>query len=124
MSRRWRYEPFDQEKWLGRSPWSPDDPSLQAWEFAHGHDVRLKCLPEFGCQVIESNLERRAEAAERALADIRELHKPIEPFEDGKRYCDHCVGEWVAGAGELRLPITVPYPCPTIRILDDTGDER
>jgi hypothetical protein len=52
------YEPFDQAAQLGPAPWS-DTPSLEAWEFAHGHDVRLKCYVEFGCQVIEPTLERR-----------------------------------------------------------------
>ena len=56
------YEPFDQDKWLPAPPWRPDDPALIAWEKAHGHDVRLKCYVEYGCQVIESTLERQLAA--------------------------------------------------------------
>lgn len=53
------YAPFDQDKHLGDPPWDPKDPGLVAWERAHGHDVRLKCYPEFGCLVIEEALERK-----------------------------------------------------------------
>lgn len=45
------YRPWDQESKLGPPPWQPADPKLQAWQQAHGHDVRLKCYPEFGCLV-------------------------------------------------------------------------
>lgn len=38
--------------------WAPFDQAhhsdLDEWEQVHGHDVRLKCYPEYGCQVIES----------------------------------------------------------------------
>ena len=47
------YEPFDQKAWLGESPWTLSDPAVIAWEAEHGHDPRLKCYPEFGCQLIE-----------------------------------------------------------------------
>lgn len=46
------YQPFDQEKWLGDPPWS--GPALEEWEAVHGHDARLKCYAEYGCQVIEA----------------------------------------------------------------------
>ena len=48
------YRPFDQARWLGEPPWS--GPELEAWEQAHGHDVRVKCYPEYGCQAIDYEL--------------------------------------------------------------------
>lgn len=59
-----RYRPGDQDDWLGEPPWSPSDPALIAWEAAHGHDVRSKCYPEFGCKVIQSDLEDRIDELE------------------------------------------------------------
>ena len=56
------YSPFDQDAHLDRPPWSPDDPKVQAWEAAHGHDVRVKCYPEFGCQAIEAEAGRLRDA--------------------------------------------------------------
>lgn len=44
------YRPFDQRRWLGDPPWSGDE--LIAWETAHGHDVRMKCYVEYGCQAV------------------------------------------------------------------------
>jgi hypothetical protein len=61
------YEPFDQEARLGPPPWK-HTPELSAWMRAHGHDVRLKCYPEFGCQVIEPALERRIAKLEAELS--------------------------------------------------------
>jgi hypothetical protein len=63
-----RYRPWDQEEKLGEPPWSKDDPKLQAWEAAHGHDVRLKCYPEFGCQALEAEHNRLREFAEWVVA--------------------------------------------------------
>jgi hypothetical protein len=57
------YRIADQEEKLGPPPWSPTDPRVMAWEQAHGHDVRLKCYPEFGCQVVEEQRERLIEFA-------------------------------------------------------------
>lgn len=57
------YRPWDREEKLGSPPWSRNDPKLVAWEKAHGHDVRLKCYPEFGCLVVEERAERIEEAA-------------------------------------------------------------
>jgi ElaB/YqjD/DUF883 family membrane-anchored ribosome-binding protein len=62
------YEPFDQERWLGPPPWV-STAAMVAWEQAHGHDVRLKCYVEFGCQVIEPTLERRID---RLVAERKE----------------------------------------------------
>lgn len=45
-----------------------DDDELAAFESRHGHDPRLKCYPEFGCQAIEY------EASEIA-AELLELRK-------------------------------------------------
>ena len=50
-----RYHPFDQHEKLGNPPWS--GPVLEQWEQAHGHDVRLKCYPEYGCQAILADYE-------------------------------------------------------------------
>jgi len=44
------YQPWDREKHLGQPPWKQSQ-ALIAWETAHGHDVRQKCYPEFGCQL-------------------------------------------------------------------------
>ena len=45
------YIPFDQDMKLPPPPWTAEQ--VEQWEAAHGHDVRLKCYAEFGCQVIE-----------------------------------------------------------------------
>lgn len=50
-----RYQPWDRYEKLGEPPWS--GPALKAWEAAHGHDVRLKCYPEFGCQLLHGEEE-------------------------------------------------------------------
>lgn len=51
------YRPWDREEKLGPPPWKHDDPKVVAWVAAHGHDVRLKCYPELGCQLVEQELE-------------------------------------------------------------------
>jgi hypothetical protein len=53
------YAPFDQAVMLGEQRWMPDDPKVIAWEAAHGHEPRLKCYAEFGCQVLEVPGARR-----------------------------------------------------------------
>lgn len=60
------YRPFDQDRHLPPPPWQPDDPALIAWESAHGHDVRTKCYPEFGCQAIGYALDAVEEIVEHA----------------------------------------------------------
>lgn len=47
------YAPFDRDEKLGedRAAWVLAE--VDAWEDAHGHDVRLKCYPEFECRVVE-----------------------------------------------------------------------
>lgn len=57
------YRPWDQDTWLSEPPWNPTDPALMAWEAAHGHDVRMKCYPEFGCMAL--NYEADEVRAER-----------------------------------------------------------
>lgn len=70
------YKPFDQETripyWADRgldfrTPEGQErSKGARAWENAHGHDIRSKCIPEYGCQVIESysvNLIQRLIAA-------------------------------------------------------------
>jgi hypothetical protein len=59
-----KYRPFDQSKHLGLPPWGGD--ALARWEEAHGHDVRLKCYPEFGCQVIGADAYYRGWQAGRS----------------------------------------------------------
>lgn len=54
-----KYVPFDQQDKLGPPPWDPLDEDLANWERAHGHDVRMKCYAEFGCQVIEGDAYER-----------------------------------------------------------------
>ena len=63
------YRPWDRDEKLGPPPWSGTDPKVIAWEQAHGHDVRLKCYPELGCQLVEVRAER-IEAAARAVVDM------------------------------------------------------
>lgn len=92
------YRPFDQHKHLGDPPWEGDD--LIAWEFNHGHDARIKCYAEFGCQVVEAQArdEGRAEvvAAVEALpvlwssihgnvVDYDQLRDALRPFWGGIR---------------------------------------
>jgi len=76
-----RYEPWDQYEKLGREPWV-ENAALAAWEAAHGHDVRLKCYVEFGCQVIEPALERQVET-------LRAENERLETFVKAMA-ADHC----------------------------------
>jgi hypothetical protein len=46
------YRPDDREK-LGDRPYAAGR-ELTKWEQGHGHDIRSKCYPEFGCAAIES----------------------------------------------------------------------
>jgi hypothetical protein len=46
------YTTWDVDEHLPGKGWKPDDPKVLAWEAAHGHDARLKCYPEFGCQLL------------------------------------------------------------------------
>ena len=79
------YRPFDQDR-LGDPPWSRTDPRVMAWERAHGHDVRLKCLPEFGCQAVIDRAERIEDAARevvRILGDRSRSVKQLREALDG-----------------------------------------
>src|SRR3954469_2172352 len=76
------YEPFDQEARLPPPPWSPDDPALKAWEAAHGHDVRVKCYVEFGCQVIEESLEREIDRLESQNQALQERAATFKAWAD------------------------------------------
>lgn len=51
------YRTWDREEKLGPPPWSSKDPKVIAWEHAHGHDVRLKCYAELGCDLVVPELE-------------------------------------------------------------------
>lgn len=47
------YTTWDQDKKFDGIPGpNHDEPSILAWEKAHGHDIRLKCYAEFGCQLL------------------------------------------------------------------------
>lgn len=84
------YRPFDQERHLGRPPYS-DSSAVKAWEEAHGHDVRLKCYPEFGCQAIQNEndlLWEVVSAAPRNLACERLPEKVALPPDVG--VCGEC----------------------------------
>ncbi|KQO98404.1 hypothetical protein [Leifsonia sp. Leaf264] len=55
------YVAFDRDEKLGTElPYDTD--KLAAWEAAHGHDVRTKCYPEFGCYVIEAGAAKHITA--------------------------------------------------------------
>lgn len=80
------YRTFDQREKLGEPPWS--GPALKVWEEAHGHDARLKCYPEFGCQVLEEEREAELERLRRietAARDYRFAH-PCEAPEFCEAY--------------------------------------
>lgn len=64
------YKPFDQEEHLGDPPWEKNA-ALEAWEKGHGHDVRLKCYPEYGCQAIERERERLEDEVRNLKAHVR-----------------------------------------------------
>ena len=66
--------PFDRDEKLGAPPWH--GPKLAAWEAAHGHDARLKCYPEFGCQLLPTpeDFEVLRDAAQ-ALCDALDAYR-------------------------------------------------
>ena len=66
------YQRDDQRERLGEPPWKPTA-ALILWEQAHGHDVRLKCYTEFGCLLIERDLEAAEAERDEALALLRRL---------------------------------------------------
>lgn len=65
--------PYDQDRWLDDPPWKADDPKLQQWEQAHGHDVRMKCLPEFGCLAIKYESDAREERITELKHELRRI---------------------------------------------------
>lgn len=65
------YRPWDQSEKLGdATPWPAD--LIDSWEAAHGHDCRLKCYAEYGCQLLE------VEGAENTLALLDALDSARE----------------------------------------------
>ena len=61
------YEPFDQKQKLGESPYSGE--ALVKWEKIHGHDARMKCYAEYGCQLLEVVAARRIMALIEVIRD-------------------------------------------------------
>lgn len=94
------YLPFDQERHLGDPPWF--GPTLKAWEEGHGHDARVKCYPEFGCQAIQNQADRYYGALT-VIAGFRS---------DSRDASDHWGRGYVAGrkyaAGVARKALTDP----------------
>jgi len=140
------YRPWDREEKLGKPPWKPDDPQVIAWEAAHGHDVRLKCYPEFGCQPLEAARERLEEAADALVREgCREelgaptydkCNKPaefvlwgklIEPEALGPRCYDHAakhvghgmLSRRLAGSDGYQLEAAIMDLRPLRRVLGD-----
>lgn len=84
------YLPYDQRKHLGEPPWRAS-PELEAWEKAHGHDVRLKCIPEYSCMAVSVESEWRYSLLWR-VASASKVHVG---FEDTQRlYVDVDDGLW------------------------------
>lgn len=71
---------------LGPPPWSPDDPALQRWEAAHGHDVRLECDAVDGCGAADAEPpEHRALEGLRTLLDaIETMDQKVTPYGDDR----------------------------------------
>jgi hypothetical protein len=46
------YMPFDKSMLTSTDGISWDKVEVAKWEEVHGHDIRLKCYPEFGCQLL------------------------------------------------------------------------
>jgi hypothetical protein len=88
-----RYLPFDQDEHLGEPPWKPTDPALVAWEAAHGHDVRLKCYVEFGCQAIENEADMLRDTLDRVRAAVAEMGGQVGHCEWG---CNDAIREALA----------------------------
>ena len=69
--------PDDQERWLGPPPWQYT-PTLKAWEEAHGHDVRVKCYPEYGCRAIEVERDALLDENERLREAIHSHREYVQ----------------------------------------------
>ena len=94
------YRPFDQGEriryWRGFWDTITEQHNFNvdvaAWEDAHGHDMRLKCYPEFGCQVIESYgmsmVQRLTAALEQAERELTEQAATIEAIRKWNRDAD------------------------------------
>lgn len=52
------YTTWDRDERLGDSPW--DLEAIERWEAVHGHDPRLKCFAEYGCQLLIDPADLRA----------------------------------------------------------------
>ena len=74
------YRAWDREEKLGPGPWLLDS-KVSAWEAAHGHDVRLKCYPEFGCYLAWNRLEEAARVVV-AQADLCATDDVVQALRD------------------------------------------
>lgn len=76
------YRPFDADEripgWKERSPEQPftraqaESMEFLAWVAGHGHDPRLKCYIEFGCQAIEGYAHGLVARLAEALTELRQ----------------------------------------------------
>ena len=51
MTTRNGYTTWDSHNVLVNTDGTFDKKEAEEWEMAHGHDIRTKCYPEFGCQL-------------------------------------------------------------------------
>lgn len=104
------YAPFDQEQHLGKPPWT-DDERRHTWERAHGHDVRLKCYPEFGCLVIQEEADRDIsfllDALDAAHAENERLREERKGLYTASQAADYQTSEAELVSQPLRRQIDV-----------------
>jgi hypothetical protein len=59
-----------------------------AWEYAHGHDARTKCYPEYGCRAIEMERDRLLDRVEELEAFVRRVADNCGPWGDPTELTD------------------------------------
>jgi hypothetical protein len=112
------YQPDDRSM-LGDSPWRPSDPKLQAWEQAHGHDVRMDCAHRDCCDVL---LAHEASAGASPLTQ-HEQATLDQHRDDGHGGCLVC-REWdgvTFDDDDSELVSIVALPCPVVRLSRSAG---
>ena len=70
------YRPFDQKKHLQGPPWT-SGLELEAWEEAHGHDVRVTCYVEYGCKALDDHYEELKSVVEEQEKLLEEAKQAI-----------------------------------------------